>query len=92
MSYLLLKFSTSCSRSSSQILPPSVHVLYLLNLVQGHMGLEPLPAVTGREAEYTSDRWTVHHRVRAEWNRKIYKFRYYVSKIRYLPYDDDTFL
>jgi len=41
---------------------PSIHFLLPLNPFQGCGGLEPIPAVIGREAGYTLDRSQVHHR------------------------------
>jgi len=42
---------------------PSIHFLYPLNPSVGSRGgLEPIPAVIGREAGYTLDRSPVHHR------------------------------
>ena len=44
-------------------LHPSIHFLYPLNLSVGSWGgLEPIPAVIGREAGYTLYRSPVHHR------------------------------
>ncbi len=41
--------------------PLSIHYLNHLSL-EGHRGLEPIPAGIGREAGYTLDRSPVNHR------------------------------
>jgi len=50
---------------------PSIHFLYPLNLSVGSWGgLEPIPAAIGREAGYTLDRSSVHHRATQRQTRQ----------------------
>jgi len=56
--------------------PLSIHFLHPLNPIQGHRGLEPIPAPNGRQAGYTLDRLLIHN---------VWKWKKCMNTNKYLP-------